>query len=100
MSFEFAYCRDWQKVNFVVVVRICGSCFLLVSAYKLVDIISHHHHHWLNSPMWALAFLRTFCQLKYLATPSSDFVSLLQGAVVSPTPNPRLSDVFCQGCLL
>jgi hypothetical protein len=28
--------------------------------------------------------------------------SLLQGAVVSPTPNPRLfwkADVFCQGCL-
>jgi hypothetical protein len=24
----------------------------------------HHHHHWLDSPTWALAFLRSFCQLK------------------------------------
>jgi hypothetical protein len=23
----------------------------------------HHHHHWLDSPTWALAFLRSFCQL-------------------------------------
>jgi hypothetical protein len=35
----------------------------------------HHHHPWLDSPMWALAFLRNFCQLKYPAIASSDFVT-------------------------
>jgi hypothetical protein len=34
-----------------------------------------HHHHWLDSPTWALAFLRNFCQLKYPAIASSDFVT-------------------------
>jgi hypothetical protein len=47
----------------------------------------HHHRHWLGSPTWALAFLRSFCQL------SSGYCffrfrgkSLFQGGVVSPTP--------------
>jgi hypothetical protein len=35
----------------------------------------HHHHHWLDSHTWALAFLRSFCQLKYPAIASSDFVT-------------------------
>jgi hypothetical protein len=35
----------------------------------------HHHHHWLDSPAWAPAFLRSFCQLKYLTIGSSDFVT-------------------------
>jgi hypothetical protein len=49
------------------------------------------HYHWLNSPTWALAFVRSFCQLKYPAIASLYFVtSLFQGGVVSPTPNPRL----------
>jgi hypothetical protein len=34
----------------------------------------HHHHHSLESPTWALAFLRSFCQLKYPAIASLDFV--------------------------
>jgi hypothetical protein len=69
--------------------------------FDLLGIITHHH--WLDSPTWALAFLRSLCQLKYPAITSSDFVtSLSQGGVVSPTPNPQLSwraYVFCQGCL-
>jgi hypothetical protein len=35
----------------------------------------HHHHHWVYSPTWALAFLRSFCQLKYPAIASSDFMT-------------------------
>jgi hypothetical protein len=34
-----------------------------------------HHHHWLDRSTWALAFLRSFCQLKYSAIASSDFVT-------------------------
>jgi hypothetical protein len=34
-----------------------------------------NHHHWLDSPTWALAFLRSFCQLRYPAIASSDFVT-------------------------
>jgi hypothetical protein len=63
-----------------------------------------HHHHWLDGPTWALAFLRSFCQLKYPAIAPSDFVTRVfsRVGVVSPTSNPRISwraDVFCQGCL-
>jgi hypothetical protein len=28
----------------------------------------HHHHHWLDSPMWALALLRSLCQLSFSIT--------------------------------
>jgi hypothetical protein len=42
----------------------------------------HHHHHWLDSRTWALAFLRSFCQLKYPAIASSDFVTRFS----RPTP--------------
>jgi hypothetical protein len=35
----------------------------------------HHHRHWLDSPTWALVFLRSFCQLKYQAIASSDFAT-------------------------
>jgi hypothetical protein len=46
-----------------------------------------NHHHRLNSPSWALAFLRSFFQLKCPAIATSNFVtSLFQGGVVSPTP--------------
>jgi hypothetical protein len=48
----------------------------------------HYRHHWLDSPTWALAFLRSFCQLQYPAVASLDFVtSLYQGGVISPTPS-------------
>jgi hypothetical protein len=47
----------------------------------------HHQQQQLNSPTWALAFLRSFCQLKYPAIASSDFMtSLFQGGVVSTMP--------------
>ena len=26
---------------------------------------SHHHHHWHNSPFWAKAFFRSYCQLSF-----------------------------------
>jgi hypothetical protein len=31
----------------------------------LNEIYHHHHHHWFDSPTWALAFLRSFCQLSF-----------------------------------
>jgi hypothetical protein len=79
------------EVRRISVRRVCYYCF------------HHHHHHWLYSSTWALAFLRSFCQLKYPAIASSDFMTnLFQGGVVSRTPNPRITwraDIFCQGCL-
>ena len=77
----------------------------------------HHRHHWLDSPWWALAFLRSFAHSSLLRatffqflTPnililrcrpwqigpvltSSDFVTIFfsRGGVVSPTPNPQQS---------
>jgi hypothetical protein len=65
---------------------------------------SHHHQQQLDSPSWALGFLRSFCQLKYPAVASSDFATRAFSRVglSAPRPTPRLSrraDVFCQGCL-
>jgi hypothetical protein len=48
----------------------------------------HHHHHWLNSPTWALAFLRSFCQLKYPVIASSDFVARVFSRVELSAPHP------------
>jgi hypothetical protein len=33
------------------------------SVFSVVSV--HHIHNWLDSPTWALAFIRSFCQLKY-----------------------------------
>jgi hypothetical protein len=50
----------------------------------------HHHHHWFDSPTWALAFLRSLCQLKYPAIASSDFVTRVFSRVgfSAPCPTP------------
>jgi hypothetical protein len=50
----------------------------------------HHHHHRLDSPTWTLAFLRSFCQLKYPAIAFSYFVTRVFSGVglSSPRPNP------------
>jgi hypothetical protein len=57
---------------------------------KNYPLHSHHHthHHWLDSPTWALAFLRSFCQLKYLANDSSDFVTRVFSKVELSAPRP------------
>jgi hypothetical protein len=38
--------------------------------------------------MWALAFLRTFCQLKYPVIASSDFVTRIFSRVELSVPRP------------
>jgi hypothetical protein len=55
----------------------------------------HHHHHWLDSPVWALAFFRSFRQSSLSiaaisAFASSDFVTtfFFQGGVAAPRPTP------------
>jgi hypothetical protein len=50
--------------------------------------IFHYHHHRLNSPTWALAFLRSFCQVKYPAIASSDFVTRVFSRVELSAPHP------------
>jgi hypothetical protein len=50
--------------------------------------IHHHYHHWLDSPMWALAFLRSFSQLKYPAIASSDFVTRAFSRMELSAPRP------------
>jgi hypothetical protein len=51
----------------------------------------------ITGPTWALAFLRSFCQLKYPAIASSDFVaSIFQDGVVNPTPtHPDIPEGQC-----
>jgi hypothetical protein len=50
--------------------------------------IVFHHHHWLDSPTWTLAFLRSFCQLKYSASASSFFLTRVFSRVGLSTPRP------------
>ena len=35
----------------------------------------HHHHHWHNSPIWAKAFFRSFCQLSLFLAAFLQFLS-------------------------
>jgi hypothetical protein len=46
------------------------------------------HHHWLDSPMLALVFLRSFCQLKYTAIASSNCVTRVFSRVGLSAPRP------------
>jgi hypothetical protein len=57
-------------------------------AYVILAFIHHHHHHWLDSPTWALAFLRSFCQLKYPVIASSDFVTRVFSRMGFSAPRP------------
>jgi hypothetical protein len=34
----------------------------LAAVLLLFGMYHHHHHHWLDSPVWALAFFRSFRQ--------------------------------------
>jgi hypothetical protein len=52
------------------------------------SILIHHHHHQLDSPTWALAFLRSFCQLTSPAIASSDFVTRVFSRVGLSAPRP------------
>jgi hypothetical protein len=49
---------------------------------------SYHNHHWLDSPTWALAFLRSSCQLTYPAISSSDFVTRVFSRMGLSAPRP------------
>jgi hypothetical protein len=49
---------------------------------------NYHHHRRLDSPKCAVAFLRSFCQLKYPAIASSDFVRRVFSRVGFSAPRP------------
>jgi hypothetical protein len=51
---------------------------------------NHHHRHWLDSSTWALAFLRSFCQPKYPAISSSNFVTRVSSRVGLSAPGPYI----------
>jgi hypothetical protein len=55
---------------------------------SLCIFIFHQPHHWLDSPMWAVTFLRSFCQLKLPAIASSDFVTSVFSRVGLSAPRP------------
>jgi hypothetical protein len=67
--------------------------FPLYAAYNFLNKFHvyhhhHHHHHWLDSPTWALAFLRSFYQLKYPAIASSDFATRVFSRMGLSAPRP------------
>jgi hypothetical protein len=52
---------DFEIFFFVILIQLC--CHHLIQSQVLSKHHHHHHHHWQNSPFWAKAFLRSFCQL-------------------------------------
>jgi hypothetical protein len=77
----------------IAVFSSCGKSVPMLSHVNLFHALKPyflkiHHHHWLNSPMWALAFLRSFCQLKYLAIASSDFATRVFSRLGLSAPRP------------
>jgi hypothetical protein len=66
------------------------------SSVNLTSFYSHHHHR-LDSPTWILVFLRSFCQLKYPAIASSDFVTRVFSRVglSAPRPTPAIPEGLC-----
>jgi hypothetical protein len=57
----------WFKLRFNRKQKSC--CYIVETVYNFLSKSSdrfcfiEYHHHWLDSPTWALAFLRSFCQL-------------------------------------
>ena len=58
-------CKILFQNKFEKLVYLVG--FVIRISYKHRDWLPllhhHHHHHWHNSPFWAKAFFRSFCQL-------------------------------------
>jgi hypothetical protein len=64
------------KCQIVVNVSEFYTHFLICLMYQCAvtrNLCIIHHHHWLNSPTWALAFLRSFCQLSFSIAMLSQF---------------------------
>jgi hypothetical protein len=52
------------------------QCMQRVKIIKIIKIkINHHHHHWLDSPRWALAFLRSFAHSSLLRATFFQFLT-------------------------
>jgi hypothetical protein len=66
------------------------SCliYLFSSPFCLHFRSLYHHHHRLDSPTSVLAFLRSFCQLKYSAIASPDFMTRVFSRVVVSARRP------------
>jgi hypothetical protein len=45
---------------------------------------NNNNNHWLDSPTWALAFLRSFCQVKYPAVAS---LTIISSILILQAPN-------------
>jgi hypothetical protein len=77
----------------------CGRNFQRLDRTKISvsDIITYHHHHWKNSPFWAIAFLCRFRQTglfrRELDHPvfTLDFATVIfyraRSSALRPTPN-------------
>jgi hypothetical protein len=78
-------CREIK--NFVLILAVNSYVFKLLT-FRVYYRPFHHYHHWLDSPDWALAFLRSFCQLKCPAFASSDFVTTVFSTVELSVPRP------------
>jgi cytochrome b561 len=76
---------------------------LLIDYQRTLFKLLFHHHHWLGSHTWALAFLRIIFQLKYPAIASSDFMTRAFSRVGLSAPRPIPSypggPMFSVSCL-
>jgi hypothetical protein len=74
----------------ITVVLVGGKYCSFKRWYFRFTVKVHHHHHWLECPALALAFLRSFRQLKYPAIASSDFVTIVFSRMGLSAPRPTL----------
>ena len=61
--------RDLKFIRAMIKLQLF-QCFTFLH----YDVI--HHHHWHNSPFWAKAFFRSFCQLSLFLAAFLQFLSL------------------------
>ena len=94
---SFSYTFENQKENS----QICLSYSAYLSSHQREESLfqslslfaqynHHHHHHWHNSPFWAKAFFRSFCQLSLFLAAFIQFLSpnFLASSI---TPSSHLS---------
>jgi hypothetical protein len=84
-------------------VTLSKQILLLLPASSNLCVVLHCHlyyfvHKWMElqrRPTWALAFLRSICQLKYPAIASSDFVTRVFSRVGLSAPTPKHLEGRC-----
>jgi hypothetical protein len=96
-GFEITFNGMTSLLNFIQILY-KSEVYRVGQTHRQDGDIIHHHHHRFDRPTWALVFLRSFCQLKYQAIASSDFVTRMFSRVglsaLRPSPGYSGGPIF------